>query len=155
MDLNKLSLGDRIAAGGALAFVLFALIFDWHRVCIDTGFAGEVCSGLGVFSGDGEAIPLIGFLVFLAALAVLAGTLLPKLFNVELPDLPVPLNDAIFYLGAGSAVLLLLKLILKFEYIGFGAWLMILASAAMAYGGFLVKQGGDAPSGGDSGSAPF
>lgn len=152
MDLNKLTLGDKLAAGGALLFVIFAIIFDWHRVC----FAG-FCTGLSVFSGDGEAIPVLGFLAFILALAVLALVLLPKLFDVKLPDLPVPLNDAIFYAAVGTVALLVLKLIFKFDFIGFGAWLMIIAAAVSAYGGFLVKQGGSAAATdtGSTGTAPF
>ena len=151
MDLSKLTLGDKLAAGGALLFLLFAIIFDWHRVCF-----GGFCAGLSVFSGDGEAIPLLGLLAFLLALAVVLLTLLPKLFNVTLPELPISANDAVFYGTVGALGLLLIKLLLKFDAIGYGAWLMILASAAAAYGGFLVKQGGTSPSaGGGTGSAPF
>ncbi len=149
MDLSKLSLGDKIAAGGGLALVLFALILDWHRVCF-----GGFCTGLSMFSGDGDAIPLLGFLAFLLALVVLALVLLPKLFNVTLPDLPIPNKDAVFYAAAGAAALLLIKLLLKFEYIGFGAYLMVIAAGAMAYGGFLIRGGDDASSTG-GGSAPF
>lgn len=153
MDLSKLTLGDKLAAGGALLFVIFAIIFDWHRVCF-MGF----CSGLSVFSGDGEAIPVLGFLAFILALAVLALVLLPKLFDVKLPDLPVPLNDAIFYASVATVALLVLKLIFKLEYIAFGAWLMIIAAGVSAYGGFLVKQGAGAAGSagpGSTGSAPF
>lgn len=152
MDLSKLTLGDKIAAGGGIALVLFAIILDWHRVCF-----GGFCTGLSVFSGDGEAIPVLGFLAFILAAAVAAAVLLRKLTSTNLPDLPIAWNDAIFYASVGAAVLLLLKLLLKFEYIGFGAWLMLISAGAMAYGGFLVKQGGDTapPSAGGTGSAPF
>jgi hypothetical protein len=153
VDHSKLTLGDKIASIGAIAFILFAIILDWHRVCF-----GGFCTGLSVFSGDGEAIPLIGFLVFLCAIAIAAGILLPKAFGVDLPELPVPLSDAIFYVTAAATVLILLKLLLKFEYIGFGAWLMIIACGAMAYGGFLIKQEGGSESpttDGGTGTAPF
>jgi hypothetical protein len=134
VDLNKLTLGDKLAAGGGIAFVLFAIILDWHRVC----FAG-FCTGLSVFSGEGEAVPVLGLLAFLLGLAVTVVVLLRKLTTVELPDLPIPWKDAIFYAAAATAGLLVLKLILQFDFIGFGAWLMIIASGVMAYGGFLIR----------------
>ncbi len=158
MDLNKLTLGDKIVGGAGILLLLFMLVLDWHRACASTGIpgGGEFCVGIGPMSGDGEAIGILGILAFVVALAVVIATLVRKLTSTDLPDLPVSWGEAIFYGSVAVLALLVLKLLFKFDYIGFGAYLMILAAAGMAYGGFLVRgETADGTATGDTPSAPF
>ncbi len=60
--------------------------------------------------------------------------------ETKLPDLPVTWDKAIFYGAAATLGLLLLKLLLETDYLGFGAWLGILLAAGMTYGGYLKFQ---------------
>lgn len=159
MDLNKLTLGDKIVAGAGILLLLLMLLLDWHRFCADTGIpgVGEQCVGIGPMSGDGEAIGILGILAFLLTILIVIAVLVRKLTTTDMPDLPVSWGEAIFYGTVAVLVMLVLKLILKNEIIGFGAYLMILAAAAMAYGGFLLR--GETASGttgaSDAPSAPF
>lgn len=145
MDLNNLSLGQKILGGCGIAVLLFMLVLDWHSV--DIPFGGSI--GIKAMSSDGEAIGILGILAFLVMLAVV-GTLIAKIAGADLPELPVPWNAAWFYGAAGTLGLLLLKLIFKWEFIAFGAYLIVLLAAGATYGGFLIFKGEEAAGGGDA-----
>ena len=156
MDLNKLSLGDKIVAGGGILLFLLLLIVPWHSVTIDLGeFGGEHTETIGALSGDGEAVAWPAFLVFLLLIALVAVVLIRKLTTTALPDLPIPWRQAIFYAAIAVPVLLILKLILKNDYIAFWAYVDILVGIAIAYGGFLISQEADEPAAGTVPPQPF
>lgn len=155
MDLNKLSTGDKVIAGSGI--VLFVAYFlPWFKIDFG-GFIGGSASASG---SD------VGFLwstfPMLLGLVMAGSVIASKLFDVKLPDLPIPWGQA--YLGAGAlaAVLVILKLIIgedPSELIdrSYGLFLATLAAIGLAAGGFLKMQEGDSSgsSGGDTGSAPF
>jgi len=147
VDLNNLSLGQKILGGCGIAVLLFMLVLDWHSV--DNPFGSDF--GIKAMSSDGEAIGILGILAFLVMLAVV-GTLIAKVAGADLPDLPIPWNTAWFYGAAATLGLLLLKLIFKWEFIGFGAYLIILLAAGATYGGFLLFK--EADTAGTDPSAP-
>jgi hypothetical protein len=149
VDLSKLTLGEKILAGCGIALFIFMLVLDWHNV--DLGF---VDVGIKAMSSDGEAIGFLGILAFLVNLAVV-GTLIAKIVGAKLPDLPIPWNQAWFYGSVATAALLLLKLIFKFDFIAFGAYLMILVAAGGAYGGFLISKQSDTGSAPSGPATPF
>jgi hypothetical protein len=140
VDLNKLTMGDKIVAGTGIGLFISLLFFPWHN--IDFGFGAS-------FSRSGVQSPnaIWGWLALLLAIALAGSILAEKLGGVSLPDLPVPWHDARFYGAIAVIALLLLKLLLEFDFLGFGAWLSILLGAGMAYGGFLIKQEGPASTG--------
>ncbi|MET0903010.1 MAG: hypothetical protein ABWZ52_07215 [Acidimicrobiales bacterium] len=163
MDLNKLTLADRIILGSGI--VLFIAYFlTWFSVDIegfgDLGSAGEASgSDVGFFWSTFPM--LIGLL--LAGLVVAS-----KLFDVKLPELPIPWGQAFLGAGALAAILVVLKLIIgeSDEGIpgvevnrGIGLFLAALAAIGLAVGGYLKMQAGEddaaPPAGGDTGSAPF
>jgi hypothetical protein len=89
-----------------------------------------------------------------------------KLFDVKLPELPVPWGQ--FFLGAGAlaAILVILKLLIGEDdegipgleiNRGIGIFLATLATLGLAVGGYLKMQAGDEPTTttDDTGSAPF
>ena len=65
---------------------------------------------------------------------------LARFTKVELPTLPVTWGRASLIGGVAVLALLLLKLVLKTDFLGVGAWFGIILGGAMAYGGFLHTQ---------------
>lgn len=153
MDINKLSLGDRIVAGGGILLFLLMIIFPWHS--IDLGEFGGTFE-IGTFEGDGDAVAWPAWIAVLLLIAVVAIVLVRKLTdNVALPELPIPWNQAIFYATIAIPVLLLLKLLLKNDAIAFWAYLDILVGIGIAYGGFLISKEADAHAPGTQPPTPF
>lgn len=152
--MNKLTTSDKIIAGSGI--VLFIAYFlPWFKV--DFGPLGGSASASGGDVGFFWAtLPML--LGLIAAGAVIAN----KLFDVKLPDLPIPWGQAFLGAGALAALLVVLKLLIgedpsSIVKRSFGLFLAALASIGLAAGGFLKFQEGDdsTPSGSGSGSAPF
>jgi hypothetical protein len=135
VDLNKLTMGDKIVGGTGIGLLISLLFFPWHN--IDFGFGAS-------FTRSGVQSPnaILGWLALLLAIALVGSIVAEKLMGTALPDLPVPWNDARFFGALAVLALLVLKLLLEFDFLGFGAWLSLLLAAGMAYGGFLIKQEG-------------
>jgi hypothetical protein len=153
VDINKLSLGDRIVAASGILLFLLILFAPWHS--IDLGeFGGTIRKN--AFYGEGDAVGWPAFLAFIILIAVVAVVLIRKLAdNVSLPELPIPWNQAIFYATIAVPVLLLLKLLLFNDFISFFAYVDILLGIGMAYGGFLIYKEADAPATGSAPPTPF
>jgi hypothetical protein len=136
VDLNKLSLGDRLVAGLGIVEFLLLFIVPWHSVDV----FGETFT-LSPIEGDGTAVawPAALALIVLAALVVVV--LVRKLApQVNLPELPIAWNQAIFYAAIAVPVLLFLKLILETDSLSFWAYILVLIGAGIAYGGFLISK---------------
>lgn len=153
MDLDKLTTSDKIIAGSGI--VLFIAYFlPWFKV--DFGIGGSASASGGDVGFFWATLPML--LGLLAAGAVIAN----KLFDVKLPDLPIPWGQA--FLGAGglAALLVVLKLLIgedpsSIVKRSFGLFLAALAAIGLAAGGFLkFQEGDDTPSSdGGPGAAPF
>jgi hypothetical protein len=151
VDLSKLTTSDKVVAGSGLALFIFSF-FPWYGV---EGFDG------GRNGWDYFLFGIIPVLLGLAMLAVVA----IKAFSsdTKLPDLPVPWGQAMLIAGVIAAVLVLLKLLMGDDVLGFdldrkfGLILSAISAIGLAAGGYLkFQEGDDAPStGGGSGSAPF
>ena len=132
MDLSKLSMGDKIVAGAGLLLIIDLLFLPWHDI------------DLGIISVTRRAIQspnaFWGVLALLLTIALVAVVLLRKLSTAKLPDLPVPYRDAIFFAAIAVLVLLVLKLIIETDALGFGAWLGILLSAGLVYGAYTLRR---------------
>lgn len=154
MDLNKLTTSDKIIAGsGILLFIAYFL--PWFKV--DNGLGDSVNFSGGDVGFLWSTFPML--LGLIAAGVVIAS----KMFDVKLPDLPIPWGQAFLGLGALAALLVLLKLLIGESVFGFdldrafGLFIAAIAAIGLAAGGFLkFQEGDDAPAtGGDTGSAPF
>ncbi len=163
MDLNKLTTSDKVIAGSGL--VLFIAYFLKWFTASYSGFGRTASASI---SGSD-----VGF--FWATLPMLLGLVLAgvviatKLFDVKVPDLPIPLGQAFLGAGALAAVLVVLKLLIgvdvpvAFNLAGgkvsrsIGMYLSALAAIGLAVGGFLKFQEGDDGGTTDSGpgTAPF
>ena len=150
MDLNKLSLGDKIVAGGGTLLFLLLLIVPWHEI---DQFG--ISATAKATEGDGDAVAWPAFLAILLLIAVVAVVLIRKLTTTDLPELPIPWRQAIFYATIAVPVLLILKLLMWNEFIAFWAYLDILIGIGIAYGGFLISQEADETATGTAPPTPF
>ena len=135
-QLNKLSLGDRIVAGAGIVEILLLFIVPWHSVEV----FGETFT-LKPLEGDGTAVAWPAAIALILLVALVAIVLVRKLApQVNLPELPIAWNQAIFYAAIAVPVLLFLKLILETDSLSFWAYILILIGAGIAYGGFLISK---------------
>lgn len=146
MDLDKLSLSDKIIAGTGIVLIIDLLFLPWHSA--STPF------GTFTLTAIEEENAFLGVLALLLTIAVVAVTAI-RVFKPEtkLPEIPVSWDKAVFYATAATAAILLLKLLLETDFLGFGAWLGILLAGGMAYGGFLKFQADSKAAGSGSGAA--
>ena len=151
MDLSKLTLGDKIIGGTAIVLIIDLLFFPWHSVKLGGGAFSVNYTRSGIESPGS----LWGILALLLAIAVLAVVIIRKMTSTKLPDVPRPWGELIFYATIAILVLLLLKLVLKTDYLGFGSYFGILLAAGMVYGGFLGRSDADARSTGSGPNTPF
>jgi hypothetical protein len=146
MDVHKLSTGEKISAGSAIALFVF-MFFDWFSV--DVSGAGGLSGSLGGGSAwDAlEFIPIVLVVAILAALAVAALRLTDSVFEP-----PVSANLLVTALG-GLSILLILYRIVDTPGGGgdFGAvsvdvspaigiFLGLIAAAGIAYGGYRAME---------------
>jgi hypothetical protein len=140
VDLNKLSLGDRIVAGAGILLFIDLLFLPWHRVSVGTSVFKVTVTRSGVESPNA----FWGWLALLLTVAIVAVLLVRRLTTAKLPDLPIPWNQATFFATIAVEALLVIKLVAETDFLGFGAWIALVLAAAMIYGGFLVFQQSEA-----------
>jgi hypothetical protein len=147
VDLSKMRVPDWILGGCALVLIIDLLFFPWHSV--DTV--------LGDFNYSATESPngFWGILALLLALVVLVVVILRRLTTVNLPELPIPWGDALFYGAIATLAVLVIKLLLETDALGFGAWLGILLAGGMVYGGFATKQADTSTRTGSTPPTPF
>jgi hypothetical protein len=132
MDLDKLTLSDKVLAGTGILLLIDLLFLPWHS--IDIGPLSVSRTGL---QSPGS---VWGVLALLLTIAVVAAIAVTRFTTTELPTMPVPLNRAVFLGAVVTFALLLLKLVSETDFLGFGAWLGVLLGAGFAYGGFLKDR---------------
>jgi hypothetical protein len=145
MDLDRLSIGEKIAGGSAVLLFIF-MFFDW--------FNAEVSGGDGLFSASvggnaWEAFDVID-LVLMIAIIVTVGVVVVRLSDAVLEP-PFSLNAAVAVLG-GICVLLILYRIIDPPGGGdiagvsvdispaVGAFLGLITAAGITYGGYRAMQ---------------
>lgn len=153
MDLNKLSTGDKVLAGSGI--VLFIASFlTWFEY--DAGFPSVSESGWDYF--------FTGVLPTLIGLALVGYVVATKLFDVKLPELPVPEPLVVLGLAAFAALLIIIRLLMGGDDEGtdllersYGLFIATIAVLGLAAGAFLKFQedGGEFPTkGGSTGAGP-
>ena len=132
MDFSKLTLGDKILGGTAIALVIDLVFLPWHSIDYIYGSINRT----GIESPHG----IWGFLALLVLFAIIGTTIVRRLTDTELPETPRPMGELTFFATIGVLVILLFKLILETDALGFGAYLAILLAGGMVYGAFLGKD---------------
>ncbi len=146
MELDRLSLGEKIAAGSAVLLFIF-MFFDWFgaEVSSVTGFSGEVPGGGNAW----ESLDIIPIFL-MAAIVVALGVAVIRLTDADFEP-PISANAVVAALG-GLAVLLIAYRILDAPGGGdfggvtvdttlkLGIFLALLAAGGIAYGGYSAMR---------------
>ncbi|MBA3866317.1 MAG: hypothetical protein H0X42_08220 [Solirubrobacterales bacterium] len=146
MDLNKLSTGEKIAGGSAIALFIF-MFFDWFGVEISGAGSSSSVPGAGGSAWDAlEFIPIILVITIIAALAVAALRLADSAYEP-----PVSGNAVVVVLGGLSTLLILFRIVDPPSFGSFGGisvdgtvdlgiFLGLIAAAGITYGGYKAMQ---------------
>lgn len=136
MDLSRLTTGDKVIAGSGIALLIFSFL-PWFGY--DAGIAGFDYTE----TAWDDFLPILALLLAIALVALLV---VVKFTSVNVPRLPLPLNQVFLIGGVVVFALLLLKLLIGGEEQGIdldrriGVFLGVLAGAGMAAGGWLKSQ---------------
>jgi hypothetical protein len=145
MDLDRLSTGEKIAAGSGILLFIF-MFFDWFSVEVSGGGGLSGSVGSGSAWDALEFIPIVLVVTILAALAVAALRLSDSAYEP-----PVSANLVVVVLGALSVLLILYRIV---DTPGggsfggfsvdvspaFGIFISLIAAAGIAYGGYRAMQ---------------
>lgn len=146
MDLNKLSLSDKVIAGSAIGLLIFSFL-PWFELDFGPFGSSVTINGWEWFLWG--IVPVLLGLVMLAQVAITAFS--PE---TKLPDLPVTWGQVHLGAGALAAILVVLKLLMGQTGWdrSFGLFLSALAAVGLAAGGFLRFQ--EEQKGGRASTAP-
>jgi hypothetical protein len=137
MDLDRLSMGEKIAGASAVLLFIF-MFFDWFTASVSGGFVSV--------GGDAwEAFELIDLFLLLTVIAALAVAVIRLSDAVFEPSVPV--NAVVAILGIASVLLILFRIIdppggggvggISIDVSpAVGAFLGLIAAGGIAYGGY-------------------
>jgi hypothetical protein len=145
--LDKLSPGEKIAGGSAIALFIF-MFFNW--------FGAEV-SGVGGFSGTvsgeaGNAWDTLDFIPIVLLIAVIAALVMSGLRLADSAyEPPVPMSALVTVLGVISVLLILFRIVDPPTFASFGGvsvdatlsvgiFLGLIAAGGIAYGGYSTMR---------------
>jgi uncharacterized membrane protein YhaH (DUF805 family) len=147
MDLNRLTLGEKIAGISAILLFVF-MFFDWfgRKVSGVSGFSGEVTGGA---DSAWQALAVIPAFLMLAIVVALAVAVV-RLTDADL-EFSLSLNAVVAGLGALAVLLILFRIVFPPDLGSFGgvpidvtrelgAFLGLLAAAGIAYGGYSAMR---------------
>jgi len=149
MDMvNQLSLGEKLVAGGGV-LMLIASLLPWYKVTVASGIPGYAASGsTSGWGAPGSIWSLLAILLSIAMAGIVGAT---KFANVQMPALPQGVTWGRVW-GGGAAAIVVLMLLKAWRLMsvdippglgisdgfGFGFFIGIVATAAIAYGGYLL-----------------
>jgi len=149
MELDKLSVGEKVSAVSAVLLFIF-MFFDWFGVKVSsevTGFSGTV-EGAGGSAWDVlDVIPIFLMLAIVAAV----GVAVVRLTDADLEP-PISLNAIVAALGGLAVLLILYRIVLPPDYadfggvsvveatLKFGIFLGLIAAAGIAGGGYSAMR---------------
>jgi len=139
MDLSRLSQGERIVLIAGVLLIIDLLFLPWHS--IDLGGAAEDLGVDTTQSGVQAPNGFYGVVALILTLVMVAQIVVDKLTSVALPDPPVPWAQVHMIAGIAVAVMLVIKLIVETDFLGFGAYLGVVLGLAVAFGGYTIAQG--------------
>ncbi len=134
MDLKKLSLGERILGAAGILLLIDLLFLPWHHLSVGI-------QGISIItvnrSGVSSPHAFLGLLAVLVTAALVAHVVVSEFTKLQLPTLSVSWGQVDLIGAAAVAALLLLKLVLKTDFLGFGAWLGLILAGVLLYGAIL------------------
>lgn len=141
MDFDKLTKGDKIVLGAGLLLVIDLLFLPWHKIAL---------GGLLNVTRTGVQSPnsFYGVLALLLALVMVAQVVVSRLTSAQLPEMPLPWSRVHLIAGVAAFALLLIKLLVETNSLGFGSFLGLILAAALAFGGYVMTQEARRPAGG-------
>jgi len=135
MDFNKLSKGERIVLASGVLLVIDLLFLPWHKIKI-SAILGVNVSRTGVQSPNSG----YGVLALLITLVMIAQIVAARFTSAKLPKPPVPWGQVHLFAGIAVLALLVIKLLVETNFLGFGCYLGIILAAALAFGGFTISK---------------
>lgn len=158
MDLDKLGVGEKIAALSAVALFIF-MFFDWFDVEVSGGGASSGTLGSGSAWDALDNIPIFLLITIIVTLVVVALRLTDANYEP-----PFPASVAIAILGGISVLLILYRIIDppgggSFGSFSvdvsptFGIFISLIAAGGLTYGGYKAMQE-EGVTIGDAGSSP-
>jgi hypothetical protein len=136
MDMNRLSQGEKIAAGSAI--ILFVdMFFSWFGLPNELANAAEA-AGFDTTSTAWQSFDFIDLVLFVT-IVVAVGAAIAK---ASAARIEFPLSTAVTLLAAISTILVLYRIIEPpgDEVRKLGVWLGLIFAAALTYGGWLAMQ---------------
>lgn len=147
MDLDKLGMGEKIAAAAAILLFVFMFFFNWYGV--------EV-SGVGGFSGStgegGSAWDTLELIRFILLATVIAALVMVGLRLADSAAEPLmPMSVLVTVLGVISVLFVLFRIVAPPTFASFGGvsidatlsvgiFLGLIAAGGIAYGGYMTMQ---------------
>jgi hypothetical protein len=143
MDTSRVTVGDKVTAIAGILLLIVLLVLPWHQVFSFSLTAVEAPNGWW------------GTLAALLTLAILVVVFLRRFAAIELTWLPRPIGEVNLAANAVVLALLVIKLALDTNFLGFGAFLALLLAAAMVVGAALGRdETGEPPPVGSGPGAP-
>jgi len=138
LDLRKLTTGERIVAIAGVLLVVDLLVFPWHHRSLSI-------QGIELITVNRRALQspngFWGVIAVLLTIAVVLQTMLSALQDPSRVPEGARMRSEYRMYGAFAVLgLLVIKLLLKTNFLGFGAWLGLILAAAVAYGGYTINQ---------------
>lgn len=138
MDLSRLSQGERIVLIAGVLLIVDLLFLPWHN--IDLGGAAESLGIDTTRSGAQSPNAFYGVVALILTLVMVAQIVLDKLTSAALPNPPVPWAQVHLIAGGTVALMLVIKLLVETEFLGFGAFVGVLAGLVLAFGAYSIGQ---------------
>src|SRR4051794_23797212 len=145
--LDKLSPGEKIAGGSAIALLVF-MFFNWFGAEVSgvSGFSGRVAGDAGNAWDTLDFIPIVLLITVIAAL-VMAGLRLAD----SAYEPPIPMSTIVTVFGVISVLLILFRIIDPPTFASFGGvsvdatlsvgiFLGLIAAGGIAYGGYSTMR---------------
>jgi hypothetical protein len=136
MDFSRLTQGERIVLVAGVLLIIDLLLLPWHSIDLGVEIPGVDLTRSGVQSPNGG----YGVLALLLTIVMVAQIIAAKLAGANLPEPPVAWSQIHVIAGSTVAILLVLKLVIETDSLGFGAYLGVLLGIAVAYGAYALRR---------------